>query len=209
MVEQEQVARWIIGLAMGEEADELAQQFLEAARLAWPRVLAHTRRELASQYLSPSEITSATCEIWEEVLRSVWGTFRRQPDSARQVRSMESYLIGTFHHRLNRQLKSKRSHDAVLEFLPPAELAELKTIESIDDGYVVRVQHSIQMEKVYARLDENVRRALIARIYGFSWGEIAHHFQIEEQNLVMRVRYAIRKVRESFTKKRGVGGGAS
>ena len=47
MLEQEQVARWIIGLAMGEEADELAQQFLEAACLAWPRVLAHARRELA------------------------------------------------------------------------------------------------------------------------------------------------------------------
>jgi DNA-directed RNA polymerase specialized sigma24 family protein len=71
------------------------------------------------------------------------------------------------------------------------------------------MQHSIQMEKVYASLDDNIRRVLIARIYGFSWGEIAQHFQIEEQNLVMRVRYAIRKIRESFIKKRGVGSGAS
>jgi DNA-directed RNA polymerase specialized sigma24 family protein len=209
MLEQEQVARWIIGLAVGEEADELAQQFLKGARLAWPRVLAHARRELAAQYLSSSAISSATFEIWEEVLRSVWGTFRRQPDSALQVRSMENYLIGTFHHRFNRQLKSKRSHDSVLEFLPPAELAELKTAENVDDSYAVRMQHSIQMEKVYASLDDNIRRVLIARIYGFSWGEIAQHFQIEEQNLVMRVRYAIRKIRESFIKKRGVGSVAS
>lgn len=207
MVEDEQIARWIIGLENGDLADEQAQQFLDAARLAWPHVLAHTRRELAGRRLSSGEITSATFEIWEEVLRSVWNTLRRKPDAALQIRSMENYLVGIFHHRLNRRLKHKRSIDAVFEFLPPEDLESLKSVE-IDEGYSTRLHQNIQMDRVYAQLDEKVRNALIARIYGFSWGEIAQHFQIKEQNLIMRVRYAIRKVSESMTRQHGSGSGA-
>jgi DNA-directed RNA polymerase specialized sigma24 family protein len=205
MVEEEQIARWVIGLEKGDPADEQAQQFLSGARLAWPHVLAHTRRELAGRRLNSSEITSTTFEIWEEVLRSVWKTLGRKPDAALQIRSMENYLVGVFHHRLNRRLKSGRSRDTALEFLPPEDLESLKAGGSIDECYTTRLHQNIQMEKVYAQLNDKVRNALIARIYGFSWGEIAQHFQIEEQNLIMRVRYAIRKVKESLTRKRGIG----
>src|SRR5579859_5891388 len=208
MVEEEQVARWVIGLEQGAEADDQAQQFLDAARLAWPHVLAHTRRELAGRRLSSSEITSATFEVREDVLRSVWNTLRRKPEAALQIRSMDNYLVGIFHHRLNRRLKYGKSRDAVIEFLPPEDLESLRALRGADNGYATRLHQNIQMEKVYAQLDDKMRKALIARIYGFSWGEIAQHFQIEEQNLIMRVRYAIRKVKESLTKKRGIGSGA-
>jgi DNA-directed RNA polymerase specialized sigma24 family protein len=201
MVEEEQVARWVVGLAEGAQADNQTQQFLDAARLAWPHVLAHTRRELSGRRLSSGEVTSAAFEIWEEVLRSVWGTLRRHPDALHQIRSMENYLVGIFHHRLNRRLKYGRSRDTVLEFLPPEDLESLKALGHVDEGYATRLHQNIQMEKVYAQLDEKVRRALIARIYGFSWGEIAQHFQVEEQNLIMRVRYAIRKIKENFSRK--------
>ena len=202
MVEQEQIARWIIGLAANETADAKATEFLAAVRLGWPRVLAHARRELAGRNLSSNEITSVTFEVWEEVLRSVWNTLCRPTDTAREIHNLENYLIGIFHHRFNRRLKYKRSRDAILEFLPPEKFEALTCTASIDDTYAARMHQSIQMDQVYDQLDEKIRKALVARIYGFSWGEIARHFEIEEQNLVMRVRYAIRKVRENFTRKR-------
>lgn len=43
-------------LEKGAQADDHAQQFLDAARLAWPHVLAHTRRELSGRRLSSAEI---------------------------------------------------------------------------------------------------------------------------------------------------------
>jgi DNA-directed RNA polymerase specialized sigma24 family protein len=200
MVEEEQVARWIIGLAEEDEADDHTQQFLDAARLAWPHVLAHTRRKLSGRGLTSSEVTSATFEIWEEVLRSVWGTLRRHPDAVLKIRSMENYLIGVFHHRLNRRLKYGRLNDAVIEFLPPDELAARERVEHADQEQLAHLNRRLQMEKVYAQLDDKMKKALVARIYGFSWGEIAEHFQIEEKNLIMRVRYAVRRVRERLSR---------
>jgi len=131
-------------------------------------------------------------------LRSVWKTLQQDPDAKNNVKNLQNYLIGTFHHRFNRYLKRKRIHNAVVEFLPPQELIGVSGTSHQKHDWEDEAQRVIQLEQVYAQMDADTRKALIARVYGFSWLEIANTFQIEEQNLIMRVQYAIKKVREKF-----------
>jgi len=202
MVEEDQIARWILGLGANELGDVQTSKLLESSRLAWPRVLAHTRKQLARQQLSPQEINSVAFEIWEIVLRSVWKTIQRRPANGTEIANLENYLIGAFHHRLNRHLKLRRRHAGIIQFLPPDELAELGNRKHSGRNQASRTEERIQLREVYAMIDDNARKAVIARLYGFSWSEIAQTFEIEEQNLIMRVQYAIRKVRQKLTKTR-------
>jgi DNA-directed RNA polymerase specialized sigma24 family protein len=59
-----------------------------------------------------------------------------------------------------------------------------------------RIQQRIQLTQAYEMMDDCVKKAVIARLYGYSWSEIAKMSQLKEQNLVMRVQYAFRKIRE-------------
>jgi RNA polymerase sigma factor (sigma-70 family) len=201
MLEQEQVARWIVGVAENGSVDEQTGKFLHSSSLAWPSVLAHVRHELSGQGLNGNEVTSLALEIWEETLRSVWKTWRERPSKASRIQNLENYLIGAFHHRLNRYLKRRRLRDSILEFLPPEELAELKSAKSANTDSSVRIHRRIQLEQAYGEMNETMRRAVVASMYGFSWSEIAKRFQIDEQNLIMRVQYAIRKIRQKFAER--------
>ncbi len=200
MIEQDQVARWVVGLAQTDHADEETSTFLGCASLAWPRVLAHARRELSQKGLGPDEIASLALEIWEETLRSVWNTWRQRPNQPRRIENLENYFIGAFHHRFNRHLKRKRLRDSLLEFRPPEELAEMKRAANVDEDYAARMHRGIQLEQAFAAMNQNIRRAVIASMYGFSWSEIAERSHIKEQNLIMRVQYALRKVRGKLTR---------
>lgn len=205
MVEQDQVAKWVIGQVDGQQSDEQTLKFLECASMAWPRVLAHVRRELASHGLTSDEVTSLALEVWENTLRSVWKTWRQRPESAGRIDNLQNYLIGAFHHRLNRDLKRKRLRDSILEFRSTEQLATLSGAANVDEDYANRIDRSIQLDQVYAEMNEDTKRAVIARVYGFSWTEIGEHLHIEEQNLMMRVQYAIRKIRDKFTRTSSMG----
>lgn len=199
MLEQDQVTRWVIGLADGDQADEQTSKFLVSSSLAWPHVLARTRNEVSHQGLNSDEVTSLALEIWEKTLRSVWTTWQQRPSWAGRIQNLENYLIGAFHHRLNRHLKQKRHRDSIVEFRPLEELVEMRGAGNVDEDCAPRIHRGIQLEQAYAGMNQNMRRALIARLYGFSWSEIAAKLQIGEQNLIMRVQYAIRKARGRFT----------
>jgi len=201
MLEQDQITRWVVGLADGGQADEPTSKFLVSSSLAWPRVLAHVRNELSHKGLNSDEVTSLALEIWEKTLRSVWMTWQLRPSWAGRILNLENYLIGAFHHRLNRHLKQKRRRDSIVEFRPPEELVQIKDAGNVDEDYALRIHHGIQLEQVYAGMNQNMRRALIARLYGFSWAEIAEKLHIGEQNLIMRVQYAIRKARGRLTRR--------
>ena len=195
MLKQDQVARWIIGLRDDSEADGRTLKFLEGSLRAWPRVLAHVRHELSNSTLSGDEAESLALEIWEQTLRSVWRTWQERPNLADRIENLENYMIGAFHHRLNRFLKRQRLRDAVMEFRPLEELVRMKGAVNVDEGFAPRVQRGIQLQKAYMEMKEDIRLALTAKMYGFSWKDIAKRFGIDEQNLIMRVQYAIRKVR--------------
>jgi len=194
MIEQEQLAKCIIGHEAKDAPDEQVSEFLAAANLAWPRVVAHTRRELAHHGLSANELTSLTTEIWETTIRSIWKTLGRRAQGVYEIGDLQNYLIGTFHRRLNRHLKRKRLNENLLDFLPPDELGELPSSNNVDYG--IRIQQRIQLAQAYEMMDDCVKKAVIARLYGYSWAEIAKTSQLKEQNLIMRVQYAFRKIRE-------------
>jgi len=196
--EQEQVARWIIGLHDEDSADERTLKFLECSSRAWSSALAHVRHELAGKGLNNDEIDSVALEIWEKTLRSVWRTWQERPSAASQIENLEDYLMGAFHHRLNRQLKRQRLRDSVLEFRPVEELVQLKG--AADKDFVSRVQRGIQLEEAYAEMKQEIRLAVSAKLYGFSWPDIAKRFHIDEQNLIMRVQYATRKIRKKLNR---------
>jgi len=202
VIEHDDIVTWIIGFSYNDAPDEDLKEFLRASHAVWPRVTALTERALAKRQYNPSEIASLTFEIWENALRSVWKTWQQRTSKAHQIQNLEHYLIGIFHHRLNRYLGRQRCRDAVLEFMSPVELEALDGLSNVDKECVNRIEQGIQLEEVYAAMDEGMRAAVVARVNGCSWAEIAEKFQIKEQSLMMRMQYAIRKVRREFSNRR-------
>ena len=199
MLEQDQVARWVIGLAEGDQADERTMKFLESSLRASSCAFAHVRHELSGQGLNCDEIDSLALEVWEKTLRSVWRTWQQRPNRAGRIENLENYLMGAFHHRLNRYLKQKRSRESLLEFRSLEELLTMTGAANLNEGCAPQIHRGVQLKEVYAAMNQDMRLALMAKMYGFSWAAIAKRFQIDEQNLIMRVQYAIRKIRGKFT----------
>lgn len=195
--DHDEVVKWVLGLAVEEQADTRTDEFVRAANAAWPRVLACTRRAVPRQFTGP-EISSLALEIWEIVLRSVWKTLNQSQDGRVEIQNLQNYLVGAFHHRLNEYLKKERCRGSVIELLPPEELAALEEPGSAQQALTLKIHQQLQLVEVYSMMDEEIRRAMIARIYGFSWREIARTLGIKEQNLIMRIQYAVRKIREKF-----------
>src|ERR1700758_3928378 len=89
------------------------QTLLAAARVTWPRVLAHARLELRNKN-SEAETEALAGEVWESVLKSVAKATRRKREKGSPIADIEGYLFAAFHHRFNRFLKAeKRRNDAV------------------------------------------------------------------------------------------------
>jgi DNA-directed RNA polymerase specialized sigma24 family protein len=198
MVDQEAVANWVVNLAVLQNTEAQSERFAEAARLAWPRVIACTRRSVSNRQITSAEATSLALEIWEATLRSVWNTLQQDPEGEARIENLTNYLIGAFHHRLNQQLKRDKQRDSVIEFMPPEELMVLERPGTASNDCEFDLYRKIQLTELYTAMDEHVRQALIARSHGFSWREIAMEMGIDQQNLIMRVQYAIRKMRVKF-----------
>lgn len=200
MVDQEVVAKWVVDLAVPNKTEVQSDRFVKAAQKAWPRVRACAKRSISNRQISADEVVSLTLEIWEVTLRSVWKTVQQTPRVEATIENLPNYLIGAFHHRLNQHLKRDRRRDAVLEFVAPEELTGFEQPGTGEEDSTVRIHQQIQLMEVYQAMDERVRRAVVARTHGFSWREIASEMGIEEQNLIMRVQYAIRKMRARFAR---------
>jgi hypothetical protein len=65
---------------------------LAAARAAWPRVLAHAKREL-EQKNSSRETEAVVAEVWEAVLKSVSRALRRRGHNSSRVRQGPRLLV--------------------------------------------------------------------------------------------------------------------
>src|SRR5260370_17257498 len=89
------------GLAIDEE-------LLIAARAAWPRVLAHVRRELFDKELGP-ERTAMAANIWDRVLQSVARTRQRNKKHRPPISDLESSLTPVFHHPFNKLLTHEQT----------------------------------------------------------------------------------------------------
>jgi DNA-directed RNA polymerase specialized sigma24 family protein len=189
-------SEWI--LAGSHQTDEVNRELLECARRAWPRVVSYARRQVPI-HVSIDEKDSLATEVWEGVLCSVSKTLRRTRRARRKILDLESYLIGAFQHRLNRTLKKDKRRQRTIELVPPHELARRADTDKVD--WVAELERDLQVQQIVARMDDWTRAAWASRQYGYSWREIAEQSGMNEPQAKMRFRYAIAKIRKSFTEK--------
>jgi RNA polymerase sigma factor (sigma-70 family) len=187
---------WVIlGGKAGRRArlDPSDEELLAAARGAWPRALAHARRELSDKAVARDR-TALAAEIWERVLRSVLRTRQRSPQNRPPVADLQAYLIGAFHLRFNRLLRREQRRLDTFEAFPST--FDLEKFESARDiQWVAQLEQAIAVKTVLAHMDESTRRIWRARQFGYSWKEIAERLGVTERHAKRKLRDGIGKAR--------------
>ncbi len=168
----------------------------EASVKVWPRVLAVARRELADK-VAAEERRALTLEAWEDTLLSVAETLKRYRGKD-TIKDLEGFLVGTFQHRLSRVILREKNVAEAIEFLPSTEeLAELKNAR--DEDWAANLENELLIKELLRRMDDWTRTVWMERRYGFSWKKIAKHLGITEQQVKMRFRYNIEKLRREIS----------
>jgi hypothetical protein len=172
------------------------EELLAAARKAWPHVLAHVRGRLLGKQ-SGRERTALAAEIWDRVLTSVDKTRRRNRDLRSPIRDLESYLIGAFHHRLNRQLKKEQKRAEIIEaFSSVLDLEQFKA--ATDAEWVEQLERAIVASQITDRMSPWMKKVWQRRQCEYSWKVIATWLGITEQQAKMKFYYGLQKIRQSI-----------
>jgi DNA-directed RNA polymerase specialized sigma24 family protein len=190
---------WVLyGNKQGETGQPLAvdEELLSAAREAWPHVLAHARLELGGKEFGP-ERTALAAEVWERVLRSVTKTRQRNKDHRPAISDLQSYLIGVFHHRFNRLLKTEQRRVETIELV--SSTLDLERFESVlDTEWAEELERAIAVRQITSRMDGWTKKVWQARQYGYSWKEISSWLGVTEQQAKMKFQYGLEKTRQSI-----------
>ena len=172
------------------------EQLLAAARATWPRVLAHTKRELDQKNLG-TEAEGVAGEVWEAVLKAVSRALRRKADFTSSIENLESYLFAAFHHRLNRVLKREQKRRDTIKVV--ASTVEFEWVEGAQDtDWVSELDRAITVRQIVAHMDEWTKRVWQARQYGYSWKDISKRLDVSEQAAKKRFQYGLEKTREKL-----------
>jgi DNA-directed RNA polymerase specialized sigma24 family protein len=170
------------------------ETLLAAAREAWPRVLAHARRQLGDKHFGP-EKTAFAEEVWRAVIQSVARALQRRTDHQPPIADLPSYLISAFHHRFNRALKREQKIANKIEFVPSTQ--DLERFQgAIDSHWVNDLERTITINEIMEHMDSWTLDAWKARELGYSWKEIAEYFGRNEQQVQMKFRYGLKKTRD-------------
>lgn len=173
------------------ETDELRT----ASAKVWPRVSAFARKELANK-VSAEERKALTLEAWGDTLVSVAETLKRHRGKE-TIRDLESFLFGTYQHRLNRLLISEEKVSKVIEYRPSTQ--ELEALDNArDEDWEKNLQDELLIKELLRRMDEWTRSVWLELRYGFSWKKIAKHLGMTEQQVKMRFRRNIDKLRRQI-----------
>jgi len=195
MSSPESSPEWIVSRSSSEtNAQPLStDELIAVAKRLWPRVQAHARKELPKW--NPDDSLALATEIWEGVLVSVSKTLQRQNKSTSAIADLEAYLFGVFLHRFNRALKRERRRQETIELV--ASSRELEQLEGARDVKVAHdLERSIQVKQAIENMDAWTREVFTARLYGYSWREIAHHHGLSVATAKLRFRNAIRALAE-------------
>jgi DNA-directed RNA polymerase specialized sigma24 family protein len=177
-------------------APAVDQTLLAAARVTWPRVLAHARLELRNKN-SEAETEALAGEVWESVLKSVAKAVRRKREKGSPIADIEGYLFAAFHHRFNRFLKAEKRRNDAVELV--ASSVDFEQIASAHDTrWASDLETAIAVKEVIRHMDGVTRKIWQARQYGYSWKEIAKWLGMTEQQAKMKFRYGIGKTRLSL-----------
>jgi RNA polymerase sigma factor (sigma-70 family) len=168
-------------------------ELITVASRLWPRVQAHARREFANK--NSDDMVALAAEVWEGVLQSVSKTLQRRNGRGSGIVDLEAYLFGVFHHRFNRALKKDRRRQETIELVPSSR--DLEQLPGARDLKSARdLELSIQVKEVIQNMDDWTRRAWAAKMYGYTWKEIAEHMGLKEHQAKLRFGYALRKLAE-------------
>jgi RNA polymerase sigma factor (sigma-70 family) len=185
---------WIVSRSSSETNTQplsTDQELITVAKRLWPRVQAHARKELPKW--NPDDSLALATEIWEDVLVSVSKTLQRQNRSTSEIADLDAYLFGVFLHRFNRALKRERRREQTIEVVPSShELEQLqgaRDVKSAGD-----LERSIQVKQAIENMDAWTREVFTARLYGYSWREIAEHHGLNVATAKLRFRNALRKL---------------
>jgi len=173
------------------------EELLAAARKAWPHVVAHVRRRLIDKE-SGRERTALAAEIWDRVLLSVAKTRQRNKELRSPIMDLESYLIGVFHHRLNRVLKKEQKRAETIEAF--SSVLDLEQFESVADAeWVEQLERAIAASQIFDGMTPWMKKVWQRRQCNYSWKDIAAWLGITEQQAKMKFYYGLQKIRRSIT----------
>ena len=176
-----------------ERTDE---ELLAAARKAWPHVLAHVRGRLLDKELG-QERTALAAEVWDRVLLSVAKTRLRKKELRSPIVDLESYLIGAFHHRLNRALKKEQKRAETIEAF--SSVLDLEQFEGATDAeWVEQLERAIAARQVIDRMNPWMKKVWQRRQCDYSWKAIAAWLGVTEQQAKMKFYYGLQKIRQSI-----------
>jgi RNA polymerase sigma factor (sigma-70 family) len=159
----------------------------------WPRIKAHVRRKFSNN--NSEDGMALAAEVWEAALISVSKTLQRKNRPV--VVDMEAYLFGVFLHRFNRAMQRERRREQTFENVDSA--TDLERISGGQDRKSAPdLERSVQIQEVIENMDAWTRDVFAARVYGYSWREIAEIQGMEESRTRLRFRYLLNKIAARF-----------
>ncbi|MGB8770443.1 MAG: hypothetical protein WCC92_12550 [Candidatus Korobacteraceae bacterium] len=179
---------WI--LSKGRQSKDDDELKVAASRL-WRRVQAQARKKLPNS--DPDDSTTLAAEVWESVLQSVSRTFQRRREARSRIADLDAYLFRIFLHRFNRALRRERRRQETVEAVPSTR--ELEKLPGTQDWSSARdLERWLEVQEVMEKMDSWTRDVFAARLYGFTWREIAERRGLNENQAKLRFRNAVRKL---------------
>ena len=185
---------WIVSRSSEEASTQLPganEELIAVAKRLWPRVQTHARKKLPKW--NPDDSASFATEVWEGVLVSVAKTLQRQNRLTSGIADLEAYLFGVFLHRFNRAWKRERRRQETIELVASSrDLEQLEGARNVNA--VADLERSLQVNQVIENMDAWTREVFAARLYGYSWREIAEHHGLNVATAKLRFSAALRKL---------------
>jgi hypothetical protein len=188
-----EAAVWIIDRGK-KEADKIQKDLKAAALRVWPRAKAYGRRELHGTGLAQE--TGMISNAWEDALQSVEATLRKF--RLGWIRNLDSYIFGTFAHRLRGVL----SKENTIEYVPTnQELAKLKGAQDWD--WVPDFEDMLELKRAVTQMDDWMKEVLFRRSQGGDrWRRIANDFGITEHQAKMRFSDRFKRLQEKILERK-------
>lgn len=175
---------WIL-LGVEPRSDSTTDnELVKAARSAWPKALAHVRREQPHDRHDDAVLAT---EVWEDVLQSVSKTLARMNGRRGAITDMEAYLLGTFYHRFNRARRKEQRREKTIHLVSSVQELEALGIPS-HAGREHEIERALHAQEILQRMDAWSRKVWAAREYGYSWKQIGYRLGIPGDSVMLRFR---------------------
>jgi DNA-directed RNA polymerase specialized sigma24 family protein len=171
---------------------------LKAARSAWPKALAHARKEQSGKRFDDDALAT---EVWEGVLQSVARTIGRLRGKHSEITDIDAYLLGAFRHRFSRALRKEQRREEIIHLVGSAD--ELEALGARDHGQRGQpLDAAVHAGELIRQMDTWARRVWVAREYGYSWKEIGRSLGMSGDQALLRFRRRMQNLRARIARHR-------